>query len=65
MQINLFYSVNIQPEYRGVLFRLDKRSPQKQTTRKTPPNFENREGLLCTDLTFNHSYKLSHLKQTL
>lgn len=64
-QINLFYPVNIQPEYRGILFRLDKRSPQKQTTRKTPPNFENRKGLLCVDLTCNHSYKLTQLKQAL
>ncbi|MBE0471664.1 MAG: hypothetical protein IBX55_19410 [Methyloprofundus sp.] len=64
-QINLFYPVNIQPEYRGVLFRLEKRSPQKQTTRKTPPNFENRGGLLCVDLNCNQSYKLSQLKQAL
>jgi len=68
-QLKLFNSSifgKIDIEYRGVLFRLDKKGVSKQTTsKKNKIVFKDINGLLCTTLTCNQTYMLSQIIEAL
>lgn len=65
-QINLNYPIEIQNiEYRGVLFDLGKQSASKNTTKRTPLKFENRNGLLCLNVKCNNEYRLQQFKEAI
>ncbi|MEA3228547.1 MAG: hypothetical protein U9P38_05670, partial [Campylobacterota bacterium] len=64
MQIDLFYSINVQKEnvlFRGILFDTRVR---KGTTQRVL-HFEDRNGLICTTLGCNQRYKLQTISESI
>lgn len=60
-QINLFYEINIKESdlvFRGLLFKLFRRTPAKGTTQRNTLNFQDADGLLVARLACNSSYNL-------
>lgn len=58
-QIKLATNISIEKiEYRGVLFKTGKVSASKNTTKRSPLKYQNRNGLLCVELSCNCEYRL-------
>ncbi len=45
-------------EYRGILFKTGRVNASKNTTKRTPIKYEDRNGLLCVELFCNNEYRL-------
>lgn len=65
-QINLHFPIDIKKvEFRGVLFELGRRSISKNTTKRTPLKFEDRNGLMCLSIACNREYRLEQFREAL
>ena len=67
-QINLFYPIYIdktQIVYFGILFKIFKETPNKNTTKREKINFTDKNDLLVAWLGCNNTYKLQKIKESL
>ncbi|HLP91296.1 MAG TPA: hypothetical protein VK184_22280 [Nostocaceae cyanobacterium] len=55
-RIQIFHQINIEVEFRGILFLLSPQRPNEGTTKKRKITFEDRNGLLVAQTAGNETY---------